>query len=305
MSAIPAAIRRFAVSVRCAVATIAVVATGSALAAIAPAEKATGPGPLRTSYETLKPKLDKNDFGRPIHLDSVEQGHDLKGEIHAVMDHPFAKAEGALYQAANWCEILILPHNTKYCAVGEGGKSLTLWVGRKNSTPVEDCYRLDFNWQLVSRTRDYLHVVLTSANGPLGTRDYRISLEATPLENRTLLHLSYNYSYGTISRLAMQTYLATMGASKVGFTVESRDDAGNPQFVKGMRGVMERNTMRYFLAIDAYLNSLNAPVEARLEKRLNDWFTANERYPRQLRESDRGEYVAMKQKDYQRLKVAG
>ena len=62
--------------------------------------------------------------------------------------------------------------------------------------------------------------------------------------------------------------------------------------------------MRYFLAIDAYLGSLAEPAPARVDKRLNDWFAAAERYPLQLHEMDRGEYLAMKQKETKRSTAA-
>ena len=68
-----------------------------------------------------------------------------------------------------------------------------------------------------------------------------------------------------------------------------------------MRGLTERISIRYFLAIDAFVAS---PAPAQLEKRLNDWFDATERYPRQLHEMDRGTYVAMKRQDYVRQQTA-
>jgi hypothetical protein len=64
--------------------------------------------------------------------------------------------------------------------------------------------------------------------------------------------------------------------------------------------VVERNTMRYYLAIEAYLGALSAPPRARLEKRLHDWFAASERYPRQLHEMKRNDYLDMKRREYQR-----
>src|SRR5260221_628808 len=108
-----------------------------------------------------------------------------------------------------------------------------------------------------------------------------------------------------MSKLAMQAYLGTVGASKVGFTVTGRDTKGQPQYVGGMLGATERNTMRYFLAIDAYLRSLEAPGEQRVQKRLGDWFAATERYSRQLHEMDRGEYLAMKEKETKRVGGGG
>lgn len=68
--------------------------------------------------------------------------------------------------------------------------------------------------------------------------------------------------------------------------------------------------MRYYLAIEAFLGALsvapdqpNSPnlSNARLEKALQDWFTGIERYPRQLHELQRHEYLDMKRKEYLRM----
>jgi hypothetical protein len=132
--------------------------------------------------------------------------------------------------------------------------------------------------------------------GPLGTHDYRILLEATPADaTHTVLHLAYSYGYGALGQLAMQAYLATAGASKVGFTTV--EEGGQPHLVGGMRGVMERNTMRYFLAIEAYLASLGTPSQGRAERRFEAWFDATERFARQLHEMSREQYLSMKRRE--------
>ena len=104
--------------------------------------------------------------------------------------------------------------------------------------------------------------------------------------------------------LAMQAYLATAGADKVGFTVIGKDGNGQPIYRGGVRGAVERNAMRYYLAIDAYLASLQAPADQQPEKRIQAWFNATERYARQLHEMDRGTYVAMKRGEYARQQAA-
>lgn len=285
----------------------ALLAVGSLLAVTAPASAAGDADPaaaLRTRHAELRPRLEKNDFGGPIFLDSREEGNHLKGDVYAVMDHPFERVAASLAHAAGWCEVLILPFNTKHCT-SSLDRALNLYVGKKKDTPLSDAYRIDFRYQLSAHTRDFLMVFLDAPVGPLGTKNYRISLEAIPLDaGRTFLHLSYAYHYGAVSNIAMQTYLATAGKSKVGFTVEGRDGDGRVNLVKGMRGVLERNTMRYFLAIDAYLDSLAVPAAKRIEKRINDWFSASERFARQLHEMDRAEYVAMKQREIERLQAA-
>ncbi len=134
--------------------------------------------------------------------------------------------------------------------------------------------------------------------GPLGTRNYRIQLQAIPLAHgRTYLHLTYFYAYGWAGRIAMKTYLATFGSSKVGFTIAGRQNDGQPEYIQGMRGLVERNAMRYYLAIDAYLSALSAAPDLQLQLRLQNWFTATEQYPRQLREIDRSTYLAMKRSE--------
>ena len=79
-----------------------------------------------------------------------------------------------------------------------------------------------------------------------------------------------------------------------------QDANGAPMYIGGVRGAIERNVMRYYLAIDAHLKSLAAPPEQQLERRLETWFNSTERYARQLREMDKGTYMALKRGDYER-----
>ncbi|MBZ0095339.1 MAG: hypothetical protein K8H75_08240 [Sulfuricella sp.] len=146
---------------------------------------------------------------------------------------------------------------------------------------------------------------LNAENGPLSTHDYRIRIEATPLKDgRTFLHFTYAYAFGLTGRLAMQGYLATIGRDKVGFTVTGKQPNGQPTYIQGVRGVVERNTMRYYLAIGAYLAALAAPPKEQLEKRLQYWYNATDQYARQLHEVERDDYLKMKRKEYQRQQVA-
>jgi len=220
--------------------------------------------------------------------------------VYAVVDYPIDTVENGLGGAPSWCDVLILPYNTKHCHASGSGDSaqLAVRIGRKADQAPEDANPITFTYHVQARTGDYMRVVLDSPDGPLGTRDYRIVFEATPLDGRrTFIHLGYSYGFGMMARLAMQAYLGTAGAHKVGFTVTGKDSSGNPVYVKGMLGATERNTMRYFLAVDAYLGSLAVPEPQRLEKRLNDWYSASGSYPLQLAEMDKGEYLAMKRRE--------
>ena len=277
--------------------------------AAAAAEKIaeTGSAPrMQAKHVALRDQLAANPFRRPLLIESTETSQDVKGEAYAVIASTFGSVSEALAGPQGWCDILILHLNTKYCQIQRAadGTRLMMNVGKKFDQPLEDSFRLDFAWQLAEKKANYLRVLMTSANGPLSTHDYRITLEAVPLANgKTFLHLSYSYGFGVSSKIAMQAYFATIGRDKVGFTVTGKATDGQPAYVDGMRGLVERNTMRYHLAIESYLGALALPEPAQFEKRINDWFNAVERYPRQLHEMDKAEYLEMKRKEYRRQQV--
>ena len=54
--------------------------------------------------------------------------------------------------------------------------------------------------------------------------------------------------------------LATLGRDKVGFSVVGRAADGRPVHVEGLRGAVERNTLRYYLAVESYLGALALPA---------------------------------------------
>lgn len=273
---------------------------GAAPAAIGPADAQHEGAQLRERFARMQGEIAASGFGQPLRLVSEDGDHVLKGDVYARVDHPFREVEAALQEPDQWCEVLVLPFNVKRCdARGRGdGSGLAIYIARKAAQSADHAFRADFRFRVEALAAAFMRIALRADSGPLGTRDYRIVLEAAPEDDaRTIVHLSYSYAYGMMSEMAMQAYLSTAGASKVGFTVEGRDAGGKPVYVRGMRGVMERNTMRYFLAIAAYLDSLSAPASSRVEARLAQWFDTTERYPRQLHEMERGEYVAMKRRE--------
>ena len=89
-------------------------------------------------------------------------------------------------------------------------------------------------------------------------------------------------------------------AGKVGVTRLAGSSDAAPQFIGGLRGAIERNTMRYYLAVAAYLDALATPASERFDRRLQHWFSATEAYARQLHEVDQDTYIAMKHREYLR-----
>jgi hypothetical protein len=98
----------------------------------------------------------------------------------------------------------------------------------------------------------------------------------------------------------MKSFLATFDRGKVGFTNVASPSAAQVEYVDGIRGLVERNTIRYYLAIDAYLAALSSPPDKQLEQRLSTWFNSSEQYARQLHEIDRQQYMRMKLDEYRR-----
>jgi len=262
---------------------------------------------LRAKHAAVKEQLANNPFGRPMTIESVEKDGNLKGDVYAVAMQPFAVTAPALQGMDHWCDILMLHLNVKQCSWhGSGNDStLSVAVGRKYDQPVKDAHKVDFNYHLITTSADYLQVKLDADEGPLGTSDYRIVLEAIPLDAKTsFVHMSYSYSHGMAAKIAMQAYLSTIGRDKVGFSVVGRKPDGSPVYMGGVRGVIERNAMRYYLAIDAYLTASTLPPAEQPEKRIREWVASVERYARQLHEMEPEEYLEMKRKEIARQQAA-
>jgi len=278
---------------------------GSLQAGAAPTatEPAAGEAPaqaLRARHKQIKDKLERSSFGRPIQLDSIETPDGLQGDVYAVVEHPLSEVGSALKGSANWCELMLLHVNNRRCRVSgaPGRETLTLYVVRRYDKPVDQAFELPFAYRVASATPEHLAVELSAASGPLGTSNYRVTLEAVALdERRSFVHFSYSYDHNMMVRLATQAYLATFGRDKVGFTVVGKAADGKPEYIRGLRGLVERNAMRYFLTLDAYLSTDAADAA---ERRQRHWFAGAEQYPRQLHEIDLETYLALKREDRQR-----
>ncbi|HEY8904787.1 MAG TPA: hypothetical protein VIM63_01995 [Rhodoferax sp.] len=262
---------------------------------------------LRARRDTFSEQLQHNVFARPLVLLSSETPQNLRGEIYALMAFPLATVSRALQDPQQWCEVMILHLNTKYChATGSPtGTVLNVNIGKKTPQTLSQAARMALNFSVAATQPDYFEVRLQAKDGPMGTSDYQLALEAVALpSNQTFLHLTYAYSANLAGRLAMQAYLATLGRDKVGFTLTGEPVNGHLAWIDGMRALTERNTMRYYLAIDSYLASAALPPAVRFERSLQIWFKATEQYPRQLHELEWPAYLEMKQAEHLRQQTA-
>jgi hypothetical protein len=289
--------------------TAAAMTLMAVLAGAATTASAQGtPDNLRGKYTALSEQLKNNQFHRALYLESAESPNNLKGDVYAVIDYPFAAVNTALNNPAHWCDVLILHLNIKYCkALGDAAApTISVNLGKKNPQELKDTYHVDFKYRNETSATDYFSIVLSAASGPLNTSNYRIHLEAVAIDaTHSFLHLTYSYDYGFAGKMAMKAYLATAGSNKIGFTqIGEGEDGKAAAYVSGVRGVVERNTMRYYLAIDAYLGAMSAAPSEQFEKRIQTWFSNTERYPQQLHELDRSAYLDMKRAEYQRQNSA-
>jgi hypothetical protein len=266
-----------------------------ALLASAPVAGADDAAALAARHQALRAQLDRNAFGVPLVVESAEQDGLQRGEAYGVLAQPFTALARALADPRAWCEIALLHLNIKTCThARRDGDWLTFYSGRKFYEPPEKAYALRYTFRVEAARADYLAVALTAESGPLGTRDYRIFAEAIPLGAQAFVHFRYAFRPSLVSSVATSGYLATLGSGKIGFTVTGQGRDGQPEYVGGVRGIVERNAVRYFLAIQAYLE---APAPDQYAQRLGRWFDLTERYAAQLRELERADYLHYKTRE--------
>ena len=252
---------------------------------------------LLDTYVRNSAKLQKNNFGIPLFMESYEKDDKVHVDVYWIFDHPFSSVVNVLKVPANWCDILSLYPNIKACTFRDqpGNGLLTFYLGRKVYQLPEDARQIIFHYRNTGLQQGYLDTVLNSDAGPFGTKDHRLRVEAVPVDGgKTFVHVSYAYSDSVALRLAGKIYFATLGRGKVGFTETGTDRNGAPVFIGGPRGAIERNAVRCYFAIQAFMNALNYPEDNRFSMRLNEWYDLTIRYKRQLFDLDKKDYLTIK-----------
>lgn len=271
-------------------------------------QTATGSaGALLAQRQAMQPQLRASVFGEPLVLSSRERSDRIEGDVYAEVVHPFTAVQATFRSAAGVCEVLLLHLNVRACqpTAGAGSEGLSLLVGPKRAGAPGADYPIAYTMRTDTANAGYLRVSLSAAEGPLSTSDYRMVFEAVPIGGgRSFVHFGYAYGYGTLARLAMGTYLATAGRSKIGFTVVGRDAQQQPVYVAGERAAVERNVMRYHLAVLAHLSVAPGAGGTPLLARQRAWFALTERHAAQLHEYSLDEYLQEKRKDLERSAAA-
>jgi hypothetical protein len=233
-------------------------------------------------------------------VESEEKDDRVEGRIFGLLDHDIPTLSEIFLNPRRWEDIVTLHINVKCFTIQEadGTPEVTLYLGRKFYQTPEQAFKLVLDYRIEKIEKGHLKISLNGRKGPMGTHDYEIRLEAIPVGGgQSFIRFVYSYGFGTMAKIGASAYLETLGQKKIGFSVLGTDGGGNPVYVQGMRGIVERNAMRYYLAIQAYLDTLSIPEECRSEKRFNRWFDLTDRYPAQLHEMEREYYLACKKRE--------
>lgn len=260
---------------------------------------------LLAAYRLLEPRLRFGTGNAPLAVETSTRDGLLLGDAYAILDYPYGKVTAVLRDARNWCDIVPLHMNVKACTTQalHAGTRLTLYAGRKSYQSPGQARALNYTYRVQALGSDYFSASLTADKADADSPP--VALEAIPLGGeRTLIHVRYASRTPLWLRVAADSYFATVGAHKVGFSSTGTDRHGEPEYIGGLYGAVERNALRYYLALDSYFGTDHTPQAGRFDQRLNHWFDLTERYPVQLHEMDKADYLRAKRKERtQQLKL--
>jgi len=256
----------------------------------------TGHESLNDKYHKVEKELGESPFAVPFSIESFVSKTASHVDIYGTIQYPFDIVQNELLVPTNWCEIL-LPHiNARACTYKKvnGTWLLNIYNVNKFSDPLEDAYQMKFEYRVSALQARYFDISLTAHEGPFHTKDHQFGLEAIPLdEDTTFIHLRYSYGYSSLAYMLMKLF----GGSKTGFSVTGTDSNGNPVYVDGLRGSVERNVVCYYLSILAYLDARTISAEQRFEKQISQWYDLAGRYKKQLGEMEKKDYLTYKRHD--------
>ena len=256
---------------------------------------------LISRYQVFSANLKPLITTMPLHISSVEVDGRLDVDVFGVIDQPFQRVAASLAAPQSVCEFLLLNLNVKACTHQgiDGSASLKIYVAGKGYTPPYRSLTIEPLHQVSKRAPDYLAMVLVAQKGLMGSSNYHVLTEVAPYQQRTLVRVSSSYQGSRLSNMATLAYLRTFARDKIGFSVTGIDTHGKPVYIKGMQAVIERNVVRSYMALQAYLEhsqSRNRPEQ--FEQRIRRWYDLTESYAIQLREVERERYLYNKRREY-------
>ncbi len=271
----------------------------SQFSAISYGNDSSRPGPefLLVKYHDIEKELENNSGPVPFYIESSENKNAAHVDIYGTIKYPFEIVQNEFLVPTNWCDIL-LPHpDVRACTYKKVNDTwlLNIYNVDNSSELLEDAYQMKFIYRVSALQPVYFDVVLTAHEGPSHTKDHQFRLEAIPLgKNITFIHLRYSFGYSALGYFLMKIF----GGSRTGFSITGTDSAGNPVYVEGLRGSVERYVVCDYLAIVAYFDTLKSPPDQRFERRISQWYDLTTHFKEQLLEMKEEKYLADKSQDW-------
>jgi len=240
-----------------------------------------------------------------IVIQSTQFSDRVEGGLQVSLAFPQTQLRELLVSRAALCDIAIIHFNIKSCLYLDGETSdvaisdaepkplLRIFGARKDYQSPEDSGFFDFHYQLKEDSPERTVVDIHGDQGPFGTLDYRIRLEAIADGAGSTLNITFSVSYSQVTHWVQRLYFSSIARNKIGFSSPASGRQAD-DYVRGLWAMIERNVMRLFLSLQV---ALEKPPEADLDARLHRWFELTEQYPRQLREMDLESYLDSKRRE--------
>lgn len=245
--------------------------------------------PSSSLRQSIEHALIKQPF--PIQVESEASDESSRVAISAVIPVSFAELSDFYRDDQRWCRGFFANVYVKACY--KKPQQVRLFYDNNDEYhALDDAFRFDYKVENQSLDASHLLISLISKDGPLGTHDYLLQLEAEPYaESKSIIRLVYKNSYGFVARSALYIYLKTLGSDKIGF---SHDADGKP--IQGIRGILERNAMRYVLSLSAYF--MNRQPGKPLQTTLKNWHDYASLFQKQLQEIPWADYRQLKLQEF-------
>jgi hypothetical protein len=259
---------------------------------------ASGPQSLIDKYQEIEKEPHGHSFG--FYLESSVSKHLSRVDLYGTTKSPFNIVSHELRSPDNLCKIVLLDVNVRACTDQKVDQkwALTLYHVNRSDKPLKDAYPMKFGYDINAQDPGFISLLLSADRGPFSTQDHRFGFEAVSLdEGTTLIHLRYSFRYSSWAYFLMKSYFSIFGRGMIGFSTVGTNSEGNAVYVRGLRGAVERNVVRYYLAILAYIDTIKIRPEQRFERRVSEWYDLTTRYPRQLFVMEKEEYLIYKRRD--------
>ncbi len=247
-------------------------------------------------------RVSTTEFQREYLLDYKADGAQLSGRIASSINRPFSHIKSLFHDIRNLCLILPLNINVRSCIYRKVDDKwlFEIVAGPRQYESDSAVYSFSYLLTRAQFSDDLIYLHLQANKGPISTANYHIELTFKPMAEKTLVGLGFSHEKSSLSRVVTGLYLAFSGAGKVGFSTVNQSD-GQFSPVRGEQGIVERNLMRYLLAIRAFIEEGGARED--LKATFRRWFFLSTLYREQLYEIPEQDYMRYKLNRYDQQRL--